>query len=132
VEEIDSSYLSFPEPINHPPINREAQKSINWFRSNQKRGKEKSKKETPRHIPNTLKSSLVKYNKAVNTDNPNFEPDDTKDLQVGMEVEHQRFGFGKVLHLEGSQGNQKATVFFSAAGQKQLLLKYAKLKVIGN
>ena len=46
-----------------------------------------------------------------------------------MIVEHQRFGEGKVLKLEGVVPNLKATVFFQNAGQKQLLLKFARLKI---
>jgi DNA helicase II / ATP-dependent DNA helicase PcrA len=47
-----------------------------------------------------------------------------------MSVEHERFGAGKVINLEGGYPNQKATVLFPAAGQKQLLLKFARLKVL--
>ena len=60
----------------------------------------------------------------------NFAPSDTKDLQVGMEVEHERFGFGKVLQIEGQNSERKATVFFKGLGQKTLLLRFAKLRVI--
>jgi DNA helicase-2/ATP-dependent DNA helicase PcrA len=59
-----------------------------------------------------------------------FESDDPKSIQTGMVVEHQRFGKGKVIHLEGDFPNVKATVFFHKHGQKQLLLKFAKLKII--
>ncbi len=48
-----------------------------------------------------------------------------------MEVEHARFGVGKVLLVEGNAGDIKATVFFQGFGNKQLLLKFAKLKIIG-
>ena len=48
----------------------------------------------------------------------------------GAEVKHARFGKGKVLKLEGDEPNVKATVFFPSAGQKQLLLKFAKLEVL--
>ncbi len=51
-------------------------------------------------------------------------------IQPGVVIEHERFGQGKVLHLEGQSPNIKATVFFKNAGQKQLLLKFAKLKII--
>ena len=52
-------------------------------------------------------------------------------FQPGVEVKHARFGKGKVLKLEGEAPNIKATVFFPSAGQKQLLLKFAKLEIIG-
>lgn len=61
----------------------------------------------------------------------NFISDDAAAIQAGMQVEHQRFGPGKVLLVEGNASDLKATVFFQGFGQKQLLLKYAKLKIIG-
>jgi DNA helicase-2/ATP-dependent DNA helicase PcrA len=51
-------------------------------------------------------------------------------LTTGMTIEHQRFGIGKVLKVEGSGENQKATVEFRNVGTKQLLLKFAKYKII--
>ncbi|HEY4798371.1 MAG TPA: 3'-5' exonuclease, partial [Bacteroidia bacterium] len=54
-----------------------------------------------------------------------------KDLQIGMIVQHDRFGNGKVLNMEGVFPNSKATVEFESEGQKQLLLKFAKLKIVG-
>lgn len=51
-------------------------------------------------------------------------------LQPGMRVRHERFGQGRILAIEGEDGNAKATVAFELAGQKQLLLKYAKLTVV--
>jgi len=59
-----------------------------------------------------------------------FAPSDTSGLQVGMEVEHERFGFGKVINLEGNKPDIKATIFFKELGQKQLLLKFAKLRIL--
>ncbi len=59
-----------------------------------------------------------------------FSPSDTANLQVGMQVEHERFGFGKVVSLEGNKPDIKATIFFKELGQKQLLLKFAKLRIV--
>ena len=59
----------------------------------------------------------------------NFVGDDPMKIKAGMIVEHQRFGQGKVLNIEGAFPNIKATVFFQSGTQKQLLLKYAKLKI---
>jgi DNA helicase-2/ATP-dependent DNA helicase PcrA len=60
----------------------------------------------------------------------NFEPDDPALIQSGMMVTHPRFGNGKVLQIEGDGGNRMGTVFFKDAGNKQLLLKFARLKII--
>lgn len=51
-------------------------------------------------------------------------------LQEGMKIEHQRFGRGTVLKIEGTGENAKATVEFVHSGTKQLLLKYAKFTVV--
>jgi DNA helicase-2/ATP-dependent DNA helicase PcrA len=59
-----------------------------------------------------------------------FEFSNPEDIMSGMMVEHQRFGRGKVLQVEGKAPDIQATVFFQNAGKKQLLLKFAKLRII--
>lgn len=56
---------------------------------------------------------------------------DTHGVEVGRLIEHERFGRGEVVRLEGSGDNCKATVRFENAGDKQLLLKFACFKIIG-
>ena len=53
------------------------------------------------------------------------------DLHEGCIIEHQRFGVGTVIKIEGTGENTKATVQFRNTGTKQLLLKFAKFKIIG-
>ena len=53
------------------------------------------------------------------------------DLHEGVTIEHQRFGIGTVVKIEGTGENTKATVEFRNTGTKQLLLKFAKFKIIG-
>ena len=57
-------------------------------------------------------------------------PTEINSIQVGMKVAHAKFGIGQVLQIEGSGDSRKATVFFENIGQKQLLLKFAKLTVV--
>ena len=52
------------------------------------------------------------------------------DLREGCKIEHQRFGIGTVIKIEGTGENTKATVEFRNTGTKQLLLKFAKFKII--
>ena len=52
------------------------------------------------------------------------------ELREGCQIEHQRFGIGTVVKIEGTGENTKATVAFRNAGTKQLLLKFAKFKII--
>ena len=56
-------------------------------------------------------------------------PATMENVEVGMKVEHPRFGIGEVVLLEGSVPNTKATVQFPI-GRKQLLLKFAKLRIL--
>jgi DNA helicase-2/ATP-dependent DNA helicase PcrA len=76
-------------------------------------------------------TGLAQQQQAVRlTPESEFVPDDVNRLAVGMEVEHQRFGLGKVVQLEGAMPDTKATIFFQGLGQKQILLKFAKIKII--
>ena len=61
---------------------------------------------------------------------PGFTPDPANAFQNGMDVEHEKFGFGKIISLEGTLPDVKATVFFQGLGNKQLLLKFAKLRIV--
>lgn len=78
--------------------------------------------------PKVVKTTSVLPKAHVPTEG--FAPSDTSNIQVGMEVEHERFGFGKVINLEGNKPDIKATIFFKELGQKQLLLKFAKLRIV--
>lgn len=66
---------------------------------------------------------------ATHTPSADFKPDNPELIQVGMEVEHQKFGMGKVVSMEGDAGNRIATMFFSGIGQKRIMLKYAKVRI---
>ncbi|MEI6509311.1 MAG: hypothetical protein WCO54_12580, partial [Bacteroidota bacterium] len=61
---------------------------------------------------------------------PNFIGDDTSNMQVGQKVEHQRFGTGTVLTIEGTADSRKANIDFGPIGKKMIVLKFAKLKLI--
>ena len=54
----------------------------------------------------------------------------TSGLREGVVIEHQRFGVGTVVKLEGTGDNEKATVEFRNLGTKQLLLKFAKFNIV--
>jgi DNA helicase-2/ATP-dependent DNA helicase PcrA len=71
-------------------------------------------------------------NRAVeHVPSPDFVASDTTNLQVGNKVEHQKFGFGEVIKMEGSAHNPIATVKFELNGEKKIMLNYAKLRIIG-
>ncbi len=60
-----------------------------------------------------------------------FAADDPATMEPGMDVEHQKFGFGKILNLEGAPNNRIATVMFpQGGGEKKIMLNYAKLMIV--
>ena len=68
--------------------------------------------------------------KKISNTNHNIQKSDLTKLKNGQLVKHEKFGTGKIINLEGEGGNRKATVFFNGIGQKQLLLKFAKLEIL--
>ena len=131
LDEIDAKYLelefSQKAPRDNTSFGDERNKWQNKTSEKATQGDFFSKPK-PATKPISTTSLLAK----AHVPTPGFAPSDTSKLQNGQEVEHERFGFGKVINLEGSKGDIKATVFFKEIGQKQLLLKYAKLRIIEN
>ncbi|HVU55103.1 MAG TPA: UvrD-helicase domain-containing protein [Puia sp.] len=85
-----------------------------------------TKKETkPAYVPPKPYVKTVEHNPG-----PNFVPSDTSALQIGQKVEHQKFGFGEVVGMEGSAHNPIATVKFEHNGEKKIMLNYAKLRIV--
>jgi DNA helicase II / ATP-dependent DNA helicase PcrA len=89
-----------------------------------------SKKQPAESSIASTKRNLKKITDHNNSSNPVNHINDHGVFQTGMKVEHNRFGEGKILQIEGAPPDTRATIFFKAHGQKQLLLKYAKLKII--
>ncbi|MGB8193972.1 MAG: UvrD-helicase domain-containing protein [Chitinophagaceae bacterium] len=59
-----------------------------------------------------------------------FAPSDISNLQEGNKVEHQKFGYGLVIKIEGSAHNPVATIKFEHNGEKKIMLNYAKLRIV--
>ena len=66
----------------------------------------------------------------VHQPSADFMPSDTTDLKAGQQVEHQKFGFGEVLKMEGAAHNPIATIKFKLNGEKKIMLNYAKLRIV--
>lgn len=78
----------------------------------------------------TLISNNGKPKETTHVPSPNFVPSDITKLEQGMRVEHQKFGFGEVIKLEGSGHNPVATIRFDVNGEKKIMLNYAKLMIV--
>ena len=66
----------------------------------------------------------------AHTPTTGFAPSPVSALEVGQRVEHDRFGFGEILSMEGEGPNRKAVVRFDNGGSKTLLLKFARLRIV--
>jgi DNA helicase II / ATP-dependent DNA helicase PcrA len=83
-------------------------------------------KSTPSYLPpKGLPPKVTEH-----TPSPDFVASDTSNLKEGQKVEHQKFGFGEVLKMEGAAHNPIATVKFEHNGEKKIMLNYAKLRII--
>lgn len=86
----------------------------------------KKSTERPGYMPPP--SSVTKP--IIHQPSADFKPSDTSDLKEGQKVEHQKFGFGMVLKMEGAAHNPIATIQFDLNGEKKIMLNYAKLRIV--
>ena len=86
----------------------------------------KKQSSTPSYITPPSRPQTVEHKPAAD-----FVASDTSNLQEGQKVEHQKFGFGEVMKMEGSAHNPIATVKFELNGEKKIMLNYAKLRIVG-
>ena len=119
IEELDEQYLD----LSLTGAVKKNNLSLNntWSNSNQKTLSKISAKRNLKKI-SSIESS--------NIEPSNVKPTISNEIKIGVEVKHDRFGKGKVIDLSGESPNIKATVFFPSSGQKQLLLKFAKLQIL--
>lgn len=115
VEEIDSRYIEMPARHKTlPEVGELPRAFFNAGKAKQVVTKTRRQQESP-----TIKHGPTQGN----------SPAEINRIQTGMNVGHSKFGRGKVLSVEGEGDSRKAIVFFEGVGQKQLLLKFAKLTI---
>lgn len=86
----------------------------------------KKESSTPSYLaPKTTQPKVVEHKPSED-----FVASDTSNLQTGQKVEHQKFGFGEVVKMEGAAHNPIATVKFEHNGEKKIMLNYAKLRIV--
>ena len=117
ISEIPEQYIDQPRRITKAPS----------FRSDDNFSNILSGSVPKSHVRPNLKSIHKLADIPASKNGPQ---DPEQDIQAGMDVEHERFGKGKVMSIEGNGPNKKATVLFKGIGQKQLLLRFAKLTIL--
>ena len=134
IEEIDSQYLILPHDEMPSFIKQSHSKSYpeneakpHYNPSTGKFAKVPPQRTKTPNLPQ-LNGRLTNIRQAQSSQG--FQQSDPSLIKPGVEVEHQRFGKGTVMSIEGDESNAKAIVLFSTAGRKQLLLKFARLKVV--
>jgi DNA helicase-2/ATP-dependent DNA helicase PcrA len=100
--------------------------SNNAAQAEKKYGPPPARKETkPAYVPPKPYMKTIEHNPT-----PDFVASDTSALQPGQKVEHQKFGFGEVVSIEGSAHSPIATVRFQYNGEKKIMLNFAKLRIV--
>ena len=85
----------------------------------------KKKETTPAYMVPKPQNKTIEHKPSAD-----FVASDTAALKEGQKVEHQKFGFGDVVKMEGSAHNPIATVKFDLNGEKKIMLNYAKLRIV--
>ena len=125
IEEIDDQYLDHIIPKDDYVFKPMIDKGIfEGFDPNEKF-------QTTRINTSPSQNQMGKLRKIISSETyqKNTDPILISELKVGMRVEHDRFGYGKVVSIEGNGSDKKALIDFSGVGQKHLLLRFAKLKI---
>ena len=123
VEEIDPKYIELPRRAAFPEAGTLPRAFFNAGKPNRSPEVGGRKSEVTAKSPNTTPRTATVPNNpaAINA------------IMPGMKVQHDKFGIGKVIAVEGTADSRKATVFFEGGvGNKQLMLKFAKLTIIDN
>jgi len=134
LEEIDNKHVEYLMPkkiematnrfVDHSLFDDIQSKTIRFQKPIKRKKMEFKAKKEQQFAPTTsLKKVLQVQSNATNL----FD----SGITVGSFVEHNRFGKGEVLSLEGAGPNKKAEIKFGTVGKKKLLLQFAKLKIIG-
>ena len=125
IGEIDHQYLDIQNSRSIPQFRNQ---ELNADSSNRHLQRDETKYQPPlKPVSPTQRMQIAKS--VLPSGSVPFVSDAPEKIQVGMFVEHERFGRGKVLNVEGKMPDLKAKVFFPNAGDKNLLLKFAKLKI---
>lgn len=123
LKDIDTRFLKLPQEAG---MSRHVDEGAGRFRKEMERERPKAQVITPTAPRNLKKVSgtTVSPSAAMGVG--------ITSVQMGQMIEHERFGLGEVIKVEGIGDNAKATIHFENVGDKQLLLRFARFKVIDN
>jgi DNA helicase-2/ATP-dependent DNA helicase PcrA len=130
IDEMDDQYIDYAIPKEEYVFKPMIDKGIfGGFDPPQSQNKERVYRDRVNTTPSQNQmGKLRKINAVDNASPPNISSGLT-DLEEGMTVEHARFGYGKVISVDGKANDKKALIDFRGVGQKHLLLRFAKLKI---
>lgn len=131
LKDIDPRYLNMPADAQAPSRDYSQRPAAFASPFEQRRAVEQDDYVSPVAQALQRQSRLTRIETAATAATSSFAPaSDLSGLHIGAQVRHERFGDGEVITIEGEGGNAKATVAFTHFGQKQLLLKFAKLTLL--
>jgi len=130
IEEIDDNFLEYITPLTEHKYKPLIDVDIFGEVDHSKLRLRKPTQGTPPKGPTQEQLKKLRRLKPVSTPIGNAENSaNYKDLTVGTQVEHERFGKGKIVSIEGIGADKKAEINFESGGVKKLLLRFAKLKI---
>lgn len=152
IREIDSRYIANPLPSEGDMPDRNDDRPEFWGRSSRyadsgrqsgcgrdnvgsRQWKPFNKRTEPDKRPEPLKSTVTTFRRPhseapARVPDSEFVPTPVLQLKSGQRVEHNRFGYGRILEINGDPQNLKAKILFDDFGEKILLLKYAKIRAL--
>ena len=137
VKEVDSRYIANPLEAEMESVNRYSGNGYSYGSSGPVRTERRPAPSRPvqgggsepvrRSSPTPVHRAQVVPKRIPDAE---FEPTPILQLKAGQRIEHNRFGFGKILEISGTATDLKAKIAFDDHGDKILLLKYAKIRVV--
>ena len=130
IYEVDSQYISNPltKEREAGEIKRES------FSSWKREARPQRNEPMPVRRPQRTEPTPIRRPQPVpaRVSDAEFEPTPILQLKAGQRIEHNRFGYGKILEISGTSTDLKAKIAFDEHGEKILILKYAKIRVINS
>jgi DNA helicase-2/ATP-dependent DNA helicase PcrA len=137
IDELDENCVDFPQEAASSKFSDDAFGRLNkpfsdTFKSLdfKNKGLDVNRQEEPKPISFSPPKKLIPLAKRMAATNTPADNSANANLRVGSVVEHEKFGIGEITAIEGVYPEAKASIRFRNSGEKNLLLKYAKLKVV--